>query len=133
MTAASLDDCGNPSSPALERASAGASAGLAEKDTAIQRLSNDKTNEAIDGTIGNDLTRAGVKKTLIRGATALVREGRKFEVEPSDDGDGNTVLVHTDFGLVSVSDVVGPSSTRIRVRHSGARSRSVLLRGRLRR
>lgn len=79
---------------------------MAEKDAAIQRLRNDKTNAAIDGAIGSDLIRAGVKKTLLRGATALVRQGCKFEVEPSDDGDGNTVLVHTDFGLVSVSDVV---------------------------
>lgn len=80
---------------------------LSSADKEIEKLRAERQRNAVEAPIRLALTRAGVKDALHGAAIALLRQKHEFEVEEADDGDGHTVLARTQFGLVSVDDVVG--------------------------
>lgn len=91
----------------VERVKTEAAAAKAALDAELATVRKENHDAAVTGAIRNALVQAGVKQGLLKGAAALVHTANKFEVEPSDDGDGKTVLVQSPFGLVSVDDAVG--------------------------
>lgn len=85
-----------------EEAAAAKTAAEAE----IAAIRAERKTTAIQSSLRSGLMSEGVKPTLANAAAALMESAFRFEVEEADDGDGSTVLVHTDFGLHSVADAV---------------------------